>query len=572
MPAPRRAAPAAPAISYCDLAARYVDDVLSGVIPAGRYTRLACQRHKDDRVREDDPAWPYRFDAARGERVARFVALMPHTRGEWAGRGETLKLEPWQAFVLTETHAWVRKDNDLRRFRVCLTLVGRKNGKSAITSALGNYHLCADGEYAAEVYCGATSLDQAMQVWTAAQRMCSGSPKLVQHYGVQISARSLSILKTGSKFIPIVGKPGDGSSPSFSVLDECHEMQTAESRDSLLTGMGARSQPMLWMISTAGDVLTGPLFDDVMTGRAILDATVRDETRFFIEYSPDANDDWTSTLALRKSNPNLGVSVKLDFLLDMQAAAIRNTRDQGVFKTKHLNQFVNSKTAFFNLGNWNKAHDPALTSESLRGQRAVIGLDLASTQDIAAIQLLFPREDGRYATFGRYYLPSDVVRAPENKHYAAWAHDGLIIETEGGMTDLDRLYDDLLDLCATYQVIEVVADPMQSAMIMARLGTLGVETVMMQQSPRNLHQPMHYLASLIDAGKLAHNAAPNDPLTWMMSNVVVRGGFDLQKPSRPSDERKIDAAAAMIMAMGRLLVSEAAEDVSYYENNPLIFA
>ena len=550
------------------LAEQYVAEVLDGTIPACKWVRLACQRHADDSAREADPAWPYRLDAAKAERVCQFIELLPHTRGDWAARRETIRLEPWQAFLLVSVFGQVRKADGLRRFRNAMMLVPRKNGKSALSSGVGLFMLAADGEHAAEVFCGAPTERQAWEVFRAAKLMAKGTDALRSHYGIAVNASNLNILSTGSRFEPVIGKPGDGSSPSCAILDEAHEHDGSDLRDTMITGMGARSQPLLWTITTAGDNLAGPCFDDVLTGRKILDGTITDERRFYVEWTIDDEDDWTSPAALRKANPNYGVSVGADFLREQQASAVRNTRDQGRFKTKHLNLWVNSKSAFFNMQSWNAAR-VTLDPEELRGEPCVIGVDLAAEQDIAALQLLFPREDGSFLTFGRYYLPEEIIRAPGNDHYAGWLHAGRIVETDGNMTDLHRIQDDLVGMIETYRVTEVVFDPMQANMIMSFLSGLGVPVFKMLQAPRDMHAPMHYLAAAIDAGRVRHGNAPNDPMSWMMSNVVVRGGFDLQKPSKERRELKIDGPQALIMAMARCMTDEKPQ-VSVYETRGLI--
>lgn len=573
-PRPRgkpQTAPTAPAQPiHVEMARQYVSDVLDGTILACRWVKLACQRWRDDEAREADPSWPYRHDDIAAERVCRFIELQTHPRGEWAGRGETIRLEPWQCFIVVSVFGQVQKADGLRRFRNAMVLVPRKNGKSALSSALGLYMLAADGEHSAEVYCGATSEKQAWEIFRGSRDMALGNAQMRSRYGMHVAAKSISIPKTGSRFAPVIGKPGDGSSPSFAMLDEAHEHDTSDLRDTMVTGFLARTQPLLWTITTAGDNVAGPCFDDALTGRAILEGTIRDERRFYIEWTIDADVDWTSPEALRMANPNFGISIKIDTLLDEQKAAIRNTRDQGRFKTKHLNLWVSAKSAFFNMERWAQSYDPTITPESLKGERCTIGIDIAAIRDIAAIQLLFPRDGGDYATFGKYYLPEDVIRAPGNEHYAGWTDQGLIIETEGNMTDLSRLYDDLLELIATYQVQEIVFDPSQAAQMQGDLSNIGVLSTSMHQSPANLHAPMYYLAALIDSGKLRHSAGQSHPLTWQMSNVVVKPGYDRQKPSKLRDSAKIDAAAAMIMAMAKLMVDEQPEE-SVYKTRGLLY-
>ncbi len=544
--------------------------MLAGAISANKWVILACQRYRQDRNQEDQPDCPYKLDPDKAERVCGFIKLLPHTRGAWAGRKETLKLEPWQAWLIVSVFGTVRKKDGLRRFRNAMMLIPRKNGKSALSSAVGLYMLAADGEHSAEVFCGATSEKQAWEVFRASKLMAQGTPALCKHYGIAVNASNLNILANGSRFEPVIGKPGDGASPSLAILDEFHEHDTPDLRDTMVTGMGARSQPLLWTITTAGDNLAGPCFDDVLTGRAVLEGTIKDDRRFYVEWGIDDGDDWTKPEALRKANPNFGVSVSEEFLLEQQASAVRNTREQGRFQCKHLNVWVNAKSAFFNMQSWNACYDPDFSLDDLRGQTCVIGCDLAAEQDIAAVQLLFPRPNGKFVTFGRYYLPEDIIQNPNNKHYQGWLNSGSIIETEGNMTDLNKIQDDILDMMETYNVREIVFDKFQGAQMMATLQNEGANVITMGQGAYDMHHPMHYLAALIDSNKIIHRDGPSSPMSWMMSNVVIRGGFDLNKPTKERKELKIDGPVSLIMALARNLGQEVSTKSVYEERGLLI--
>lgn len=187
---------------------QYARDVVNGKILACRLTILACQRHLDDLERAKDPRWPYRFDKNKAERFLRFSQKMPHTSGEWARRKLRIEFEPWQKFALGVPFGWVRKDTGFRRFTEIYIEVPRKNGKSAIAAAVGNYMFCADGEYAAEVYCGATTEKQAWKVFAPALAMVKKLPALRQKFSIKPWAKKMT-RPDGSLFAPVTGSgPG----------------------------------------------------------------------------------------------------------------------------------------------------------------------------------------------------------------------------------------------------------------------------------------------------------------------------------------------------------------------------
>lgn len=204
---------------------QYARDVVGGKILACQLTVLACQRHLDDLERAKDPAWPYRFDKNKAERFLRFAQKMPHTAGEWARKKLRIEFEPWQKFALGVPFGWVNKKSGFRRFSEIYIEVPRKNGKSAIAAAVGNYMFCADGEHGAEVYCGATTEKQAWKVFSPALQMVKKLPALRQKYSVKPWAKKMT-RPDGSVFAPVVGDPGDGDSPSCAIIDEYHEHTT----------------------------------------------------------------------------------------------------------------------------------------------------------------------------------------------------------------------------------------------------------------------------------------------------------------------------------------------------------
>ncbi len=554
-------------MSHVALATAYADDARAGRVPACLWVRLACERFIRDLARTD---WPYRFDLARAEKICRFTELLPHTKGKWAQQRQLLRLEPWQAFILVNVFGWVHVETGLRRFRSGLMVVPRKNGKSALSAPVGLFMLAADGEHGAEVYSGATTEKQAWEVFKPAQLMARGTPALLKRFGIAVNASNINVLATASRFEPMIGKPGDGTSPSCALIDEYHEHDTPEQFDTMQTGMGAREQPLMWVITTAGDNLAGPCYDAILTGRKLLQGLLADEQLFFIEHSIDDGDDWEDPAALLKANPNAGVSIGLEFLQQRQAEAVRNARKQGVFKTKHLNLWVNARSALFNMASWNRCRVPGLSLDAMRGRRCYVGLDLASKNDIAAMVLLFPLDGGAYATFGHYYLPGEVLEETGREHYAGWAHADppTLTLTDGNMIDFERIEADLDDVRSRFQVEEVVFDPAQATMLVTRLMAKGVAVTQFDQNARNYSEPTKQVGALLDAGRLQHDCAENHPMSWMMSNVVGRpDAKDQVYPRKDKAENKIDGPVALIMAMARAMAGGGG---SVYEERGLL--
>lgn len=209
---------------------QYARDVVRGKISVCRYVVLACQRHLDDLEKAVKKNYPYKFDKERAERVAKFIQLLPHTKGEWAFKRMPITLEPWQLFIICTVFGWVHKKTGYRRFREAYNEIPRKNGKSAITAGIGLYMFAADDEFGAEVYSGATTEKQAWEVFRPARLMAQRTEALREAFGIEVHAQSLSRPEDGARFEPLIGNPGDGSSPSAALIDEYHEHTTYKSQ------------------------------------------------------------------------------------------------------------------------------------------------------------------------------------------------------------------------------------------------------------------------------------------------------------------------------------------------------
>jgi len=545
------------ATTHVSKADGYIRDILAGRIPACKWVRLACQRHLDDLARSDDPAWPYRFDAAKAERVCRFIELLPHVKGKWARkdpitrRAQRLHLEPWQCFKTAMLFGWLKKSNGMRRFRKASIYEPRKNAKSTWAVGVGHWMFSKDDEPGAEVYSGATSEKQAWEVFGPARRMCVAEPHMTEGLGISILAAGLVREADASKFEPVIGKPGDGASPHLAIIDEFHEHDTADLRDTMETGMGAREQPLSLIISTAGSNLAGPCREDWKTCEKILSRVpgFDDETHFCLIYTMDDADDWTSEAALRKANPNFDVSVSRDFLIAQQATAKRDPRAQNIFKTKHLNIWTAAKSSYYNMEEWHACANYDLQIEDFAGKPCYLSADFASKHDMVALMALFPVGD-RFAVFGKYYLPRATVDLPENQHYRAWEAAGHLTVTDGNITDIDALIEDAAAMNAKYQILEMPFDPNRAWGVSTRLQQRGLKVIEYRNTILTMSEPMKELGALAKSGRIEHDGDPI--LAWAISNVT--GEEDKKQnvyPNRESSAQKIDPVVSLLFALGR---------------------
>lgn len=541
-------------MSFAQIAWDYCNDVVAGEVSACLYVKQACHRQIDDLL---NPPEGYTFDVERAERICKFAGLMTHVKGKLAG--QPIKLEPWQVFILTTVFGWV-DDEGRRRFKTAYIEVPRKNAKSTLSSVVALYCLAADGEEGAEVYSAATTRDQARIVWQDAKQMAMKSKGLRSKFGVDTSAHSIFVAEKASVFKALSRDQGgnlDGLNVHCAIIDELHAHKTRDVFDVIETATGAREQPLLWLITTAGFNRAGICYEQRAYALKLL-AGLKDEEYFGIVYGTDEGDDWTQPETWAKANPNYGVSVKPEDIERKCRKAMEMAAAQNNFLTKHLNLWVNADTAWMDMRAWDRCGDESLSIEDFEGAECFGGMDLASKLDISSRVLVFER-DGIVHAFDRHYLPEDVVENNNNSQYQGWEIDGYLTATPGNVTDYDVIEDDIQADAKRFTVAEFGYDPFQATQISSHLVTAGLPMVQVGQTVKNLSEPMKTLEALVISGKFKHDGNP--VLTWMISNVVAHvDAKDNIYPRKEFPENKIDGVVALLIAINRW---SAKQDISH---------
>ena len=538
---------------YVTKANKYARDVVNGRKVAGEFERLACERHLRDLK---NPLFEFRKDKAN--RACKFIEQLHHVKGRWARDQETIKLEPWQCFIVCSIFGWYQ--DGVRRFVEAYIRVARKNGKSMLAAAIGLYMFVEDSEYGAEIYSGATTEKQAWEVFRPARLMALKHPDFKAEYGVEVHAKNMHVLEDDSRFEPMIGDPGDGASPHLAIIDEYHEHKSPNMYETMATGMGAREQPICLIITTAGDNIASPCFEKDDDCKKILQGLVTDESTFCMIYEPDKEDKWDSVTAMKKANPNLGVSVAIGYLNRRLEKAKRSPSEQSSFKTKHLNIWVGSGQAFLNVEEWLKCGDPNLDiQEAIEDPEwiPVFGLDLASRIDFVALARLFFRrhEDGLlYRHFPRFWLPENRIEEDDTGRYLAWAERGLVTLHEEDEIDYPELRADILSEAELIRPIEVAFDPWRAMGLEQELSNQGLVMVKIAQTIAQFTDPMNELEAAHLSKRLVHDG--NEILNWMAGNLVAKTDTNgSKKPRREIAKNKIDGMVALLMAMNRALAS-----------------
>lgn len=543
---------------YVAIGQGYARDVLSGKIPACTWVQRACQRQVDDVAR--GAQWRYRFDRKKANRICEFIELLPHIKGQWTTK--TIKLEPWQCFILTTLFGWVDRDTGARRFQKALIVIPRKNAKSTLAAAIGLFLLAMDGEPGSEVYSAATTRDQSKIVWDIAKTMAQRTKPFLDRYGVAPLAHSIAIEDKAAFFKPLSRDADtlEGLNPHGAIIDELHAHKTREVFDVLDEATGARRQPLIFIISTEGDNPTGVFAEQVNYAEQVLEGNHPDESYFAILYSIDKEDDWTQPAAWQKANPNFGVSVSEESLRTRCEQARKNPASQASFLMKRLNVRVGAAGAFFNMLAWKANADPSIKIEDFYGEQCIIGLDLASKSDMAAKILLFERDSKQYV-FGKYYLPTDAIDRgnPNYDFYRGWSEKGLLTLTEGNVIDFEFIERDLMEDGRNFNVHQVAFDPYQATQIATRMMAESLPMLEVPQNVRRLSEPMKQVGALVVQGRLIHDGDP--VLAWMMGNVMAKVDANENVfPRKPRPESKIDGPVALIMAESCMILLQNAPE------------
>lgn len=541
---------------YIELAIRYAQGVCAGTIDACHYVRRACKRQLDELAAAEAGEFPYRFDIERAEEVCFFIERLPHIRGRW--KTANLKLEPWQLFILTTVFGWL-DENGNRRFRAVYIEVPRKNGKSALTAGVGLFMLAADGEAGAECYSLATKREQALAVWTVARFMALREKEVCEQYGIDVRARSVMAEDGASYFQALSSDENglDGLNPHFAGIDELHAHRTRVVHDVMDSATGARSQPLLWEITTSGSDTSGVCFEVRDYVIKILEGTQDDPQHFGIIYSLDKEDieakDYFSERVWRKANPNYGVSVNpLDLKRKARKAKV-SPSSQSEFLRKHLDIWTQADSPWMDMAAWNACEDKSLRFEDFAREQCWIGEDLASKVDIAAKVRVFEMGGVLYVLTRKdsFFLPESAIVGAPNASYEGWTEQGFLVPTPGNIIDFDRLEESLRADAKEFEVVSIGYDPHQATQHATRMMSEGFPMLEVRQTVLSLSEPMKELEARVLSGRLKHDGNP--VLTWMISNVVAH--LDAKEniyPRKQRPQNKIDGAVALIIALASM--------------------
>jgi len=567
-------------------AEHYMEDVLSGRQVACKWVKLAVERQilDLDRAARRDPEFPYYFDRDQAKRAIDFTQQLRHTQGEWANprlHDTRLKLEPWQQFIDWVTFGW-RREGGVRRFTRCYIEVARKNGKTVMGAAIGNYVCFLDSprEPGAEGYCVATKKEQAKKSWDEMRMQVEKHPFLRNKIRTYKQSSTLVVPGTATR-IRLIGKDSqteDGMNPHFVLVDEYHAHTDHSMLEVMESAMGARRQPLVYIITTAGFDKNSVCYQEEHSlAERILERSIQPvpEKVFVIIYTLDEGDDWTDRRVWVKANPNLGVSVSYEYLEERVQEALQSPTKQNDVLTKNFNMWTQAQTRWIPDEKWVSCAGE-IDEEALVGRPCYVGLDLSATVDITAYCLCFPAIAGgeKYRLLWRFFMPEEGLLERERRDrvpYLTWRDQGLIIATPGDVIDYDAVKQELDRDLKRYVVQEISFDPWHAQEISNHYTAAGLSMLEIRQTYNGMAGYTATFEKKVLAGEILHDGNP--VMRWMLSNTEVKSdrqdNIMPMKPRRDASGKRIDGVVAAIMALGRAVsVRESARSV--YEERGMV--
>lgn len=504
-------------------------------------------RSAADRQAVAEGCW---FDIHAAERVQTFFRkFLCHSSGKWAG--QPFELLEWQwRDVVAPLYGWRRPDGS-RRYRRGYIEIPKKNGKSTICSGLSLYHLVADGENGAQVFCAASDRIQAGIVYDEAAHMVEHSPALASRLELVRSQKRIVHQAENSVFRALSADAGrnEGLKISALIFDELHAQKNRALWDSLRWGGAAREQPLVLAITTAGWDRTSICYEQYLYGKGIIEGRTFDSSYFAYIAEAAESDDWNDEATWFKANPSLGHTIMLDSFRMDYLEAKQSTASENAFRRYRLNQWTEQDVRWLNLDKWAACADD-YDEESLLGLPCYGGLDMAATQDICAFVLVFKMPEGNYRTLPYFWAPEGAngLRERINKsRISHWFDQGYIKKHPGDEIGFASVRNDILELCRKFDVRSIAKDAWNSKQIGQDLAEEGLTIFDMSQGMAAMNAPTRELERLINTGEFRHN--DNPVMNWMAGNVSVEVNGENIRPLKKKSSDKIDGIVSAIMGV-----------------------
>ena len=541
---------------------QYVDDVESKKVLTCKWIQLAVKRFLSDVKKIKRKDYPYTFDSKKALDVVAFIEALKQYQDKFAG--QYLHLEPWQVFVIANIYGWVRKDDGRRRFTKAFIFVARKNGKTMFVSALAPRVIIT--EKGAQVYIVATKADQASIAYENMLAFIKQNEGLQRRLIDRKSRKRIVCEQTMSYIQPTSrdNKSNDGLNPVLIIADECSAMKDWGALKVMLSGTGARSEPLTIEITTGGENIASVGMQEYEVSKKVLTGETEADNFFTVLYTLDEGDDWKDPKNYIKANPNLGISVQMESLVRARDDALLQPYLESEFKAKNLNLFVSPITAWITESVWKRAMQ---TGDKIPTDLSPFyycgGVDLAKVSDFTAYTKYFwIPEIRKFIAKHNFYLPSGPIDERFRKDAAMirkWVDEGHITVSGESVVDHGPMFDLIKRDAETYRIPDgggIAYDPYYSFDLIKNCDEF-VDLIPFKQCIAKLSPAGKAWEKSILSGEIIDN---NPVMRWMVSCVAVKRFDDDNIKIRKDDSghgttKRIDGVITSIMARDTLVVA-----------------
>ena len=524
----------------------YHHKIQTGEIVVGKWIRLLYEK-----ITAGLRDGLFYFDSRKANNAIEFIQTFCH---HCEGRNDLITLELWQKATVCLMFGIVDK-NGLRIFREVFLVMGRKNGKSLFASACIAYMVYLDGEYGARVYCLAPKLEQAAIVYENFYKMITREPELAALIKRRRSDVYLEETNTTARPLAFNAKKSDGFNPHLTVCDEIASWpaeQGLKQYEVMKSALGARKQPMILSISTAGYVNDGP-YDELMTrATAVLQGSSEERRLLPILYIIDDPEKWDDLEELRKSNPNMGVSVSADFFVEEIAIAKNSLSKRAEFMTKYCNIKQNSTQAWLPWEVVDAVTGEEYSLEDFRSSYCVGGIDLSQTTDLTACCVVIEKA-GKLHTFAKFFMPEnkiDEIQEREGVPYRLYVSAGLIQPSGENYVDYNDCFEWFRMLVEEYEILplQVGYDRYSAQYLVQQMTQYGFHCDDVHQG-ENLTPVIHEMDGLLRDKTL--QLGTNKVLKAHFLNVAMKQNEETRKirPVKIDPRTHIDGFVAVIDAL-----------------------
>ena len=524
----------------------YTHRIQTGEITVGKWIKLLYQK-----ITAGLRDGLFFFDDRKANRAITFIETFCR---HCEGRNDLIKLELWQKATVCLMFGIVDQDG-LRIFREVFLVMGRKNGKSLFASACIAYMAYLDGEYGAKIYCLAPKLEQAAIVYDNFYKMVAAEPELAELAQKRRSDVYMESTNTMVRPLAFNAKKSDGFNPHMTICDEIASWpagQGLKQYEVMKSALGARRQPMILSISTAGYVNDGP-YDELMTrSTAVLLGSSEERRLLPILYIIDDESKWDDIEELRKSNPNMGVSVSEDFFIEEIAIARNSLSKRAEFKTKYCNIKQSSTQAWLPYEVVEAVTQEDLTLEDFRSSYCVGGIDLSQTTDLTACCVVIEKA-GKLYTFAKFFMPEnkiDELQAAEGVPYRLYVSAGLIQPSGENYVDYNDCFEWFANLVEEYEILplQVGYDRYSAQYLVQQMEQYGFHMDDVYQG-ENLTPVLHECDGLLRDQTL--QLGTNKMLKAHFLNVAIKQNEETRKirPVKIDQRCHIDGFVAVIDAL-----------------------